>query len=334
VASIGAFRTEKSLISLLLDVDQVGRVHVENPSVHLIAYEKDTNLERVFAAFLNSEEESKVTAEVSVTGGTLQYEDDVAKRQYQVNKLTADCSLGDAADGITLAASGELAGQIKPASFQIDLRATPSKETGGALANGKVHCQTVDLPLDLLDPLLRRGMAEARVSGHVSSELEGAWGELTSEGKASLNGVVRLANVNFAAAALSADEIRLENVEIPCRVRQDGDTIEVEELAVKCELGQVTLSGSAKSSDFSAENVAAALAREPFQLKGNLDVAKLAAMLPKTLKLREGTAITTGQIDLLASSHQQQSGTSWTGLVETKQLAGAANGRPITRDKP
>ncbi len=334
VASIGSFRTEKSLIALLLDVDQVGRVHVENPSVHLVAYESDTNLERVFAALLNSEEESKLTAQVSVTGGTLLYEDNVAGRQYQINKLTADCSLGSAAEGVTLAASGELAGQSEPASFQVDLRATPSKETGAALANGKLHCQTTALPLDLFDPLLRRGMADARVSGQLSSALDGAWGDLSSDGKASLDGVVRLAKVNFAAAALAADEIHLDSVEMPCRIRQNGDTIEIEELAVKCELGQVALSGSAKTSDFSAENIAAALAREPFQLKGHLDVARLAAMLPKTLMMREGTAITAGQIELLASGHPQQSGTTWTGLVETKQLAGTANGRPITWDKP
>ncbi len=334
VVSIGSFRTEKTLIALLLDVDQIGRVHVDKPEVRVVAYEHDTNLDRVFATLLKSEEESSLTAQVEVTDGTLLYEDAVAKREYKINELKADCTLGDAAEGIALSGSGKLAGQQPPGSFQIELRATPSKSTGAALANGKVHCQTTALPLELLDPLLRRGIDSAQLSGQMSSELDGAWGDLASEGEASLNGVVRFADVDFAAAALAADTIHLDHVEMPCRIRQQGDTVEVDELSIQCELGQVSLTGTAKTSDFSAENVAAALIREKCQLKGHLDLAKLAAMLPETLMLREGTRITAGQVDLLASAHPQQSGTSWTGLIETKQLAGTANGRPITWDQP
>ncbi len=334
VVSIGSFRTEKSLVALLLDVDLIGRVYVAKPDVHIVAYEHDTNLERVFASLLNSKQQSNVTVQVEVTDGTLLYEDAVAKREYKINELKADCTLGDADAGLALAASGKLAGQELPGSFQVDLRATPSKSTGAALANGKVHCQTTALPLELLDPLLRRGIDAAQLSGQMSSELDGAWGDLATEGEASLNGVVRLADVNFAAAALSADTIHLDHVEMPCRIRQQGDMVEVDELSVQCELGEVSLTGSAKTSDFSADNVAAALAREKCQLNGHLDLAKLAAMLPETLMLREGTQITAGQVDLSASAHPQQSGTSWTGLVETKQLAATANGRPITWDQP
>jgi hypothetical protein len=334
VLSIGSFRTEKTLVALVLDVDQIGRVHVDKPDVHVVAYEHDTNLERVFAALLNSDEESNVTAQVAVTDGTLLYEDTVAKREYKISELEADGTLGDAAEGLALAASGKLAGQQQPGSFQVDLRATPSKSTGAALANGKLHCQTTALPLELLDPLLRRSVDSARLSGQMSSELDGAWGDLATEGEASLKGVVRLADVNFAATALSADTIHLDHVEMPCRIRQQGDMVEVDELSIQCELGQLSLTGSAKTSDFSTENIAAALVREKCQLKGRLDLAKLAAMLPETLMLREGTQITAGQVEILASAHPQQSGTSWTGLVETKQLTGMANGRPIAWDQP
>ncbi len=334
VVSIGSFRTEKTLLSLLLDVDQMGRIHVGTPSVNVVAYEHDTNLERVFASLLGSDEESSVTAQVNVTEGTLLYKDTIDKRQYQINQLTADCALGDAAEGLSLAAEGELTGHGQPGGFKIELRATPSKTTGAALANGKVRCQTTALPLELLDPWLRRVVDEARISGEMSSELDGAWGDLAADGEATLQGVVRLAQVNFTAKALAADAIRLERVELPCRIRQQGDVVQIDELAIQCELGQIALSGSAKTSDFSAENVTAALAREKLQLEGNLDLARLAAMLPKTLMLREGTQITAGQIELMASANPLQSGTSWTGLVETRQLAGTANGRPITWDQP
>ena len=85
--------------------------------------------------------------------------------------------LGDATEGIVLAATGSIQGETSPGQFEIDLHTNGSKKHG-PLAAGKFKCRTTALPMDLLDPVLRRAIADARLSGQLSTELDGAWGAL------------------------------------------------------------------------------------------------------------------------------------------------------------
>ncbi|MGD9723292.1 MAG: hypothetical protein AB7O59_18335 [Pirellulales bacterium] len=333
VASVKSLKSEKPLYALLLDSNNLGHLDVAQPTIHLVAYEKDTNLERVLANFLAAESDAQVTAKVKVSEGTLLVEDAIAKRTFKINQLAAECTVGDAAEGIVLAASGALEAGKEPGNFKVDLRTKPSAEAG-QLAAGTIKCNGSSLPLEALDPLLRRTIQGAQLGGQLSADLEGSWGSLAPGGGASLAGKVDIANLNFQAALLGDDKIQIAAVEIPCRIRQQGDKIEIDELAARCELGEIALTGSAKASDFSADNVAAALARENYDVKGRIDLAKLAHMLPDTLMIREGTEITSGDISIAGTARQQPSGMSWTGLVETKRLAATANGHPVSWDKP
>jgi hypothetical protein len=334
VVTVESLRTDKSLIALLLDVNELGRLHVVRPSVHLVAHETDTNLERVFARLLAAEGSSSTSAELDVTEGTLAIDDAFADRKFKIEKLSADCKLSAAGEGVVLAASGTLVEGPQGANFKLDLRAKPSVNGQAVFANGKIQCQASALPLELLQPLVRRAVEGAKLSGQLSAQLDGAWGEFSKESTASLSGQVVVANLAVAANALAPDQIRLARVEIPCRVKQKGELIEIDQLAVHSDAGAVALSGSFKTSDLSADDALSALARENYQVKGHVDLARLARMLPSTLMIRRGTEITSGQMDLAASARPQPSGMSWTGLVETKKLAATANGRPFAWDNP
>ncbi len=138
----------------------------------------------------------------------------------------------------------------------------------------------------------------------------------------------------FAAAALGADRVELERVELPCKIAQSGEQMQIEQLAINSELGNISVSGNVKTSDFSAENPLHALARETYEVKGQIDVAPLARMLRNTLQLRQGTEITAGQVALALSSQTQPTGVAWTGRIEASQLAGQADGRQLTWEKP
>ena len=334
VVAVYSLASEKTLIGILLDSDDLGRLHVVRPSIHLVAHEKDTNLEQVFAALLTGNGGSNVKAQLDVTEGTLAIDDKVTGHQFNLENLAVDCSLGDAAQGIVAAASGALTGQPQPAGFKVDLRAAPSDKNPAALANGKIECQATALPLDLLQPILRRTVDRAKLSGSLSAQLKGAWGNMAEQGEAQASGEVVVTDLVFASAALGTDEIHLARVEMPCHIVERGDLVEIEKLAVNCELGQVSLSGSAKASDLSAANQLSALAHENYELKANADLAKLVRMLPGTLKIREGTEVTSGQVALVATARQQADGMSWSGRVDASHLGGTADGRPIAWENP
>lgn len=334
VIEVAKVRTEKNLVGLLLDFGNVGRVEVERPSVHAVCQEKETNLEQVFAELLRSEGETHFAGQLQITDGTVVIDDVIAARTFRIEKLAVDCKLADTEQPIVLAAGGTLVDKRQPGEFKIDLETRRSADGKNPLAGGKINCQSTAVPLELADPLLRRSIDDAQLGGRLSTRLVGAWGELAEGGEASLRGETLATNLTFAAAALGHDQIKLQRVEMPCHLVQNGETLEVEQLAVACELGNVSLSGSAKMADFSAADKLAALLHESYQLTGELDLVQVARVLPETLHIREGTEITSGNVRLAVTSRRDGGDMTWNGTIDTSHLGARADGRALVWENP
>jgi hypothetical protein len=332
--TVESLRTDKPLIGLLLDLSDLGQVHVDRPVVHVVARERDSNLEQAFASLLASPDGSRVAAQLEITDGTILIDDVPASRQFRIESLAVTCAISQVDETVALTVSGALSDNKEPGSFKIDLQTRGSAQNETALANGKIDCQLSALPLELLQPLLRRSVEQGQLAGRLTTRLGGAWGEMAEGGESSVSGDVLATQFVFSAAALGADRIELERLEMPCRIAQNGDRVQIEKLAINCSLGTIALSGSAKMSDLSAANRISALAHENYEFKGNIDLTELARMLPTTLRLREGTEITSGHVALVLSSRQQAAGMTWTGRVDASHLEAHENGRKLVWENP
>lgn len=331
---IAAVRTQKPLIGLLLDFGDVGRVDVEKLSIHAVCNEQDTNLERLFAEMLTRKSDSRVAAQVKISDGTLVIDDVPTGRTFRIEKLGVDCALADTEQPIVLSASGSLPENRQPGEFKILLRTQRSADGKNALAGGEIDCYSTAIPLELAQPLVRRYVDRAELGGRLSTRLAGAWGALAKTGEASVQGEALVTDLSFAAAALGHDRIKLERLEVPCHLVQSGETLKVEQLAVRCELGNVALSGTAKMSDFSAADKLAALVHENYQLSGELDLVQVARVLPETLRIREGTEITSGNVRLAVASRLQNGEATWTGQISASHLGAQSDGRALVWENP
>ena len=99
----------------------------------------------------------------------------------------------------------------------------------------------------------------------------------------------------------------------------------IEDLQLRSDVGQVGLRGRL-DPNWSA-------GRHDLELRGSIDVARLAAMLPHALRIRGDTTITSGTIELAAQYQPDGGGQSITGSVRTAQLA-ATSGRAVRWDQP
>ncbi len=334
VLEVASLRTEKSLIGLLLDFSDLGQVTVERPDLHVVAGETDTNLEQVFAELLSGPGRSQIKVRLIIVEGTVSIDDVPGRRQFRLENLALDCAIADVDEPMILAASGDVPDARQPGSFKIDVRAKLPASAESGLASGKVDCQTNVLPLELIEPVLRRSIAGSRLSGRLSTRLVGAWGDMAEGGETSLSGQSLVTQLSFSAAALGEDRIEVDRIEIPCHIIQKGELVEIEQLAVDCELGRISLSGTAQMSDFSAPDKLSALVHESYELKGHVDLAQLARRLPQTLRIREETEITSGQVNLLVASRRAPTGSTWTGHVDAKNLGAQANGRELSWSNP
>ncbi len=331
---VAQLRTAKPLVGLLLDFGDVGRVEIDRPVVHAVCQEQETNLERIFAQMLSGDSQTKVAAELKVTDGTINVVDEPRDRTFHIENLVADCTLADASQPIVLAASGDLVGEAQRGQFKFDLKTERSEDGKNPLAGGQINCDTTALPLELADPVLRRRVTGAELSGHLSTRLAGAWGKLAEGGEASVQGEALVTDLAFAAKALGSDRIQLQRVEVPCHLVQSGDMLDVQQLSITCELGKLAVTGKVNMDDFAADDKLAALLDETYEVNGELDLVALARALPETLRIREGTEITSGTVRLAVSSRQQNGEPVWSGQIDASHLGAQANGKALVWENP
>jgi len=338
VATIATIRTEKSLLALLLDTSDLGLLKIEQPVIHVVARETRSNVEDLLADILAADESKAgpVGMHLQITDGTVLIDDLVAKRQFKVEALTVDFTISGHDRAMALATSGQVQNDKQPGEFKIELQTSPSSAEETALANGKINCQTSRLPLELLEPVLRRGMSEGTIAGQWSTQLAGAWGDQAERGAASVVGKSTIQGLSITAAALAGDRIDIDHIEIPCHLVQNeqDQRVEIQQLALQCSLANLNMTGSLKLSDLSAEHRWMALARETYQVEGQLDLAKLAAMLPQTLRIQEATEITSGELTLAITSQGGQQHGNWSGQIHASRLAARSEGQAIAWDKP
>ena len=74
---------------------------------------------------------------------------------------------------------------------------------------------------------------------------------------------------------------------------------------------------------------AGAAARAVGEITGQVDLAKLAAILPGTLRIRDGTKIESGQINLRLANRPNGEHWAATGRIETTRLVANDRGRQI-----
>jgi hypothetical protein len=334
LVKVAMLRTDKPLIGLLLDLSDLGLLHVERPELHVVARDKDTNIEQVFASLLSNSPDTAVGAQLEITDGTIAIDDTVTDRKFRIENLAVTCAIAADQSSLTISASGALADPQQPGSFKIEISTEGTANNGLPLASGKIDCQSSGLPLELAEPLARRTIDKVQLTGRLSTRLAGAWGQAADGSENSVSGQVLVTGLDVAAPAIGNDRIRLDRLEAPCHIVQAGDQVRVEQLSVTCELGSLSITGSAKLSDLSAADKLSALAHENYEVKGNLDLTQLARLLPETLCLRQGTEITSGQIALVASSREQEGGMSWTGHIDASHLGAQANGRALVWENP
>ena len=81
-------------------------------------------------------------------------------------------------------------------------------------------------------------------------------------------------------------------------------------------------------------DVLAALVRETYKLDCQLDLVAVARVLPETLRIREGTEITSGDIRLAVASSSQEGEPAWSGQLAASRLGAKADGRALAWENP
>ena len=144
-----------------------------------------------------------------------------------------------------------------------------------------------------------------------------SWGSKTGK-----NGIAANLNIDdckFGSKAMQNDLLQLMRLDAKCEAAWQSDRLDIKKSSIQCDLGAALLTGTIPLGGKDGFSISA-VAHQPQEFSGQVDLARLAQMLPNTLSLRSNLQIESGQVQWLLTSKPGPQGAVWHGQLETTSL--------------
>lgn len=334
-------RTERTLLGLVFQRANLGALHVEGLEIDVDLRRDGSNWENILAEILASTEPPSplnVSLNLTVTDGTIRLHDRARDKTWTLDDVAVEATLPQAgAAGLSAKISAsytEKSGARKLAANLVLPGQTAA--AGEKYHHGSASLQFDRMPLQIVQGLLDRVSPGIELHGWLNTQLECEWNRDSAGPRSfSLAGTVGGDKLSIAAPALGEDRLRLAKAALPCNVAWEDGLLTIARLELSSDVGKISCEGTTPLaasawSDFlpDAGALTAALAGATGRVDGELDIARLASLLPNTLRLRETARITGGTVTLAASS-----GAAAAAESSSQQPAGRRGNRP-TDAKP
>ena len=347
--SVEQIITEKRLIDLATNYRALGTIHASHPRLNLVVTKQGSNLQRALATFqpeskpatASATTSSPVSLGLEITGGHIDVIDQVSGSQSTAANVDLSLFVPAANESeLVVKLTADTTQGHRAGSLQAEVRWQPPPElTASDLGVGQVVLKSDRFPLPILTPLLSRTVPDLRLDGQMDTELTCSWANQAEGPALQAAGSLGIANGIFAMASLLGnDELKSQHAAAQIEASISHSQVDIRRLQTDSEFGQLVVTGSAPLSELVAEDVFAQLAssssRHELQAEGQVNLAQLARALPETLRLRQGTNITEGTLDVNASSRNPGGARQLSAVVKASTLEGVANGQPIRWDRP
>lgn len=365
VLEVGQFSTSESLFTLATRAGNFGTFSIVDPVVHVACRDDGTNLEDVLQKFLSGPPSGKPVADVIVEihNGRVELEHATAGRKATIDQIALRLiSTGGGVDELDLAignppatadartensvhsAEGPSAASTMPADSsdwlavrygnRLDPNSAPST------ANAKsIKVRASHWTLDRLAPALPRICRNAELQGTVNGDATLVLAVNDKTFDFDWNGTLAVEKLVVAGIeALRRDRLALDRVELSGRAATSAGRLSMHDLMLKTDVGQVTATGnmplSSQSTKSSLELVQSLLSDEDYHIDSQVDLQKLAGLLPQTLHVREGIEITSGNVKAQLVGGNVGGVRRWSADAGIVGLTALQRGQKVNWDKP
>ena len=347
LAEVKTIRTQKTLLELAGNYQDLGTIEVTEPRAKVILRPDGTNIED-FVAKLPKSKDDKAQAPIGftvvVTNGAVEFDDRIAGRQWSLDNLHVDLAWPAAADQPK---AGKLSAALKPAAgtpassllgeIGADFSWQPGAGEQATLGAGHAQIKLTGLATEVAEGALRRYAADIRPAGALMLDAAYQW---TDDGKSSHVTLRQLTAPQLTVASsayLQSDQLTATITAGTADVLIDNGNLDIKQLRFESNLVELSGSGTAALQALTSGDVLKSVgsAGGPrAEVTGQINLAELARQLPATLRMKEGTQLTDGRVQLSLVSQTLPDGLRWQGWLKTDKLQGLAAGRPIAFNQP
>jgi hypothetical protein len=328
--------SSRTLASLLLNPSNLGRFRVERPNLVLVLRPDGSNLEDLIAK-LETTGGGAIDVGLDIADGTVSVLDTATQRQWQIDNLQGKVTLpADQQKPLDVTSSGTIDDSGRAGRFQIELamRQKGYRQGDGPPMPNSLKLTATDVPLDMFQSPLGRLLANPiRVSGRLASTVEGTW-DVSSQGASfRMKAGATASELHLACSGLGTDVVQLAKLDVNAQAALQDSRLQIDQLTVQTDLGKVQATGSLEAGN-STGALLASLPQQTYHVQGQLDVARLTAMLPATLRLQQDTQIISGLLEMNVDSRRGPQGMLWQGQLTSTKLQAVSGARAIVWEKP
>ncbi len=349
-------RTARTLWGLLTHPSDIGLIQIASPNVVLRVSDDSSNAEELLAALDDGESSpsssssSSSSVEFQIDNGTLVIHDVTTDQSWQFTDLMVNCripsDLREPLQGAIFSqlSDGQVSGKIR-GQFQIVrpepgvIPATVDSPLPPAIGAGTVTLETNGFPMNLANLGLSRWNRPGAMAGYVDSKIDCQWGETNGRVAASAVGQVDLSDAQFAFPDLIGDDqLNLQAASLSIDGSIENNLVSAKSLTLTTDYGRVRFAGTAPLSELTSNDLVGALlspqTQNRYTLDGRIDLAGLLAALPDSFQVRDGTTITSGNLEFNVASGTDGEQRTLTGKADGRDLAANRGGQSFRWSQP
>jgi translocation and assembly module TamB len=319
----------RNLLSIVLTPSRPGHFHIDKPTLDIICSGSESNFEQVFARSLGPRElrPARVGFDVDLVEARIRIRDEDTRAQFTFEpvKLTY-VSPPDRTEPIRLNVEGRMQDGARVCTLKTELAMSEFRDGDFYLTRGEIDADLAELPLRLFGPWLRRAAPGGKLDGHAACRLHYQWDKDESR----LDGRLNVRKLFLAGPWLGRDQVRFDTLDIPCKLAIAGDNLRLDQADMTCDLGKISARGSFDLN----RPVLAGLSHPGNDLDADVNLARLANMLPHTLHLHKDTNVASGRLTMRVRCLPRPDGVAWEGQLSTSDLKGTARGQPVVWPAP
>lgn len=339
LAQVPSLRSQRSLLGLIWHPRDPGGFQIETPAIFLSLRPDGSNWEDALSNYLD-QPGGGATVErfhVKVIGATVQVQDSTAG-DWELKNLDLDLKMSHR-QGPWLEVRVETDVQAVDASaghITAELVCQAADDPAQTLGAGQLVWHVANLPLNSMNSLLRRAGLDAELAGIASAQGECHWDEGLAHPQLKLSKLNAQQFALRSPAWLGQDTVLSNSLDIQGVVSQMADQWRLENVRLDSDFARIeargTLpTGAAPESDWL--DLIRDLQKEEVEISGRLDVAALATMMPRMLRIRPTTQITSGDVTFSLASQTSEE-PSFSASLKAAGLAAIEDGRPVSWKEP
>ena len=295
---VAQIRVSKGLLGLLTTANDYGKIEVQSPTLHLQLRPNGSNFEDALAEYLKPTDEPATPlphVQLEVTQGRVNLLSEGAPQTWLIDDVQLNSELG----GEEAAIIGTLEARVsaedqETGTLNVDIKLDAGEQV--VLANnGHFEIQSQTVPASVLAPLVQRVIGPCSAIGEINGQAVVDFHSGGSEIAADLRQLELTRFAMVAPQILYGDQLSMNRLTANGKLNFTSAGIQAERFLTTSDVGKVETDGAIDLAQFT-NLMSGEVPSSEFSAHGELDVARLANMLPKTFSLHEDLKVQSGTV--------------------------------------